>query len=92
MLTHLHQLIMKNRLLICTFLALTSGLLGGYMGGQMRSMLHNQKCQNPNWGLKMMCHAWVTPAATWKGTTTGLWTGTILGAFAGGAITYKQDL
>ncbi|MDB9374170.1 hypothetical protein [Nodularia sphaerocarpa] len=80
----------KNRLLICTFLALTSGFFGGYIGGQMTSILHNQKCQNQAWGLKMMCNVWVTPGATWQGTTTGLWTGAILGAFVGGSITRPE--
>ncbi|TVP57525.1 MAG: hypothetical protein EA343_22490 [Nodularia sp. (in: Bacteria)] len=80
----------KNRFLTCTFLALTSGFFGGYIGGQMTSILHNQKCQNQPWGLKIMCNAWVTPGATWQGSTTGLWTGTILGAFVGGSITRPE--
>ncbi|MBW4555393.1 MAG: hypothetical protein KME59_05540 [Trichormus sp. ATA11-4-KO1] len=81
----------KNRILICTFLALTSGLFGGYIGGQMTSMLHNQKCQNQPWGLKVMCNVWVTPGATWQGSTTGIWMGTILGAFVGGSVTRQRD-
>ncbi|MEA5515469.1 hypothetical protein [Nodularia sp. UHCC 0506] len=80
----------KNRLLTCTFFALTSGFFGGYIGGQITSMLHNQKCQNQAWGFKMMCNVWVTPGATWQGTTAGLWTGTILGAFVGGSITRPE--
>ncbi|MEA5507170.1 hypothetical protein VB735_29560 [Halotia wernerae UHCC 0503] len=80
----------KNRVLICTFLALSSGFFGGYIGGQITLMLHSQKCQNQSWGFKQMCNAWVMPGATWQGSTTGLWTGTILGAFFGGLIT-RQD-
>ncbi|NDJ20886.1 hypothetical protein GS682_04345 [Nostoc sp. B(2019)] len=77
----------KNRVLICTLLALSSGFFGGYIGGQTTLMLHNQKCQNQPWGFKQMCNAWVTPGAMWQGSTTGIWTGTILGAFVGGSMT-----
>jgi hypothetical protein len=77
----------KNRILICTFLALSSGFFGGYIGGQITLMLHNQKCQNQPWGLKEMCNTWVTPGAMWQGSTTGIWTGTVLGAFVGGSVT-----
>ncbi len=77
----------KHRILICTFLALTGGLFGGYIGGQTTSMLHQQKCQNHSWGLKVMCQVLVTPGAAWQGSTTGIWLGTVLGAFVGGSIT-----
>lgn len=77
----------KKRILICTFLALLSGFFGGYAGGQMTLSLHTQKCQNQTWGWKQMCNAWVTPGAMWQGSTNGLWTGTILGAFVGGLVT-----
>ncbi|MBW4635862.1 MAG: hypothetical protein KME30_29460 [Iphinoe sp. HA4291-MV1] len=80
----------KNRTLICTFLALLAGFSGGYIGGQITLSLHNQKCQNQAWGLKEMCHAWVTPGAVWQGSTTGLWTGTVLGAFVGGLVTRQN--
>jgi hypothetical protein len=33
----------------------------------------------------------VTPGASWQGSTAGLWTGTILGAFVGGLITRKSS-
>lgn len=36
--------------------------------------------------MKELCHVWITPGATWQGSTTGIWTGTILGAFAGGLV------
>lgn len=76
----------KNRVFICTFLALSSGFFGGYVGGQITLMLHSQKCQNQPWGMKELCNAWVSPGAMWQGSTTGIWTGTILGAFAGGLL------
>ncbi|MCC5624872.1 hypothetical protein [Nostoc sp. CHAB 5715] len=77
----------KNRILICTFLALSAGFFGAYTSGQITIMLHSQKCQNQPWGFKEMCNAWMTPGAIWQGSTTGLWTGTILGAFVGGLVT-----
>lgn len=79
----------KNRVLICTFLALTSGFFGGYMSGQITFMLHSQRCHNQPWGLKEACNAWVAPGAIWQGNTTGIWTGSILGAFVGGLVTRK---
>ncbi|MBD2294188.1 hypothetical protein H6G06_11965 [Anabaena sphaerica FACHB-251] len=80
----------KKRILICTFVALSSGFFGGLIGGQITSMLHNQKCQNQAWGLKMMCNTLVTPGAIWQGSIAGMWTGTTLGAFVGGSITRKN--
>ncbi len=81
----------KNRILICTFLALLSGLSSGYIGGQISLSLRSQKCQNQAWGLKQMCSAWETPGAIWQGSTSGLWTGTILGAFVGGLVTRQRN-
>jgi len=80
----------KNKVVICTFLALTSGLVGGYISGQITSIIHSQKCQNQGWVLKEVCNALVTPGAIWQGSTTGLWTGTVLGAFAGGLVTRQS--
>jgi hypothetical protein len=79
----------KNRVLICTFLALSSGFFGSYISGQMTLMLRSQRCQNQAWGLKEICNAWVAPGAMWQGSTTGLWTGTVLGAFVGGLVTRR---
>ncbi|ABA21753.1 conserved hypothetical protein [Trichormus variabilis ATCC 29413] len=76
----------KNKILICTALALSSGFLGGNIGSQITLMLHSQRCQNQNWGIKELCNVWITPGATWQGATTGVWTGAILGAFAGGLV------
>ena len=53
-------------------------------------MLHSQRCQNQPWAMKELCNLWVTPGATWQGSTTGIWVGTILGAFAGGLIIRKN--
>ncbi|MBW4614528.1 MAG: hypothetical protein KME21_14890 [Desmonostoc vinosum HA7617-LM4] len=80
----------KKQILICTFSALSSGFFGAYISSQITLMLHSQRCQNQPWGLKQMCNAWVTPGAMWQGSTTGLWTGTILGAFVGGLV-IRQD-
>jgi hypothetical protein len=80
----------KNKILICTFIALTSGFLGSQIGGQITLMLHSQKCLNQPWGLKEMCNAWVAPGAMWQGSTRGLLTGTVLGAFVGGIITRQS--
>lgn len=76
----------KNPILICTISALTSGFLGGYIGGQMTLMLHSQRCQNQPWGFQQMCQIVITPGAVWKGSTTGVWTGIVLGAFVGGLV------
>jgi hypothetical protein len=76
----------KNKVLICTFFALSSGFFGAYIGSQITFMLHSQRCQNQPWAMKELCNLWVTPGATWQGSTTGVWVGTILGAFAGGLV------
>jgi hypothetical protein len=81
----------KKRILICTFLALSSGFFTALIAGQITVMQHSQKCQNQTWGFKQMCNALVTPGASWQGSTAGLWTGTILGAFMGGLITRKSS-
>ncbi|BAY28526.1 hypothetical protein NIES2107_03560 [Nostoc carneum NIES-2107] len=80
----------KNRILICTLVALSSGFFGGYISGQLTLMLHSQKCQNQNWGFKQICNTWVAPGAIWQGSTTGLWVGSILGAFVAGLATNQN--
>lgn len=80
----------KNKILTCTFVALASGFFGSYINGQITLMLHSQKCQNQPWGFKQICNSWVAPGAMLQGSTRGLWTGTILGAFVGGLITRQQ--
>ncbi|MFN6564824.1 MAG: hypothetical protein RMY28_034200 [Nostoc sp. ChiSLP01] len=77
----------KNKILICTFIALSSGFFGAYTSGQITTMLYKQKCENQYWGLKVICNTRATLGGIWQGSTTGLWTGTVLGAFVGGLIT-----
>lgn len=78
-----------QRTLICTFVALTSGAFGFLLGGQLSVNAQTQRCQTQPWGLRNVCEAWVTPGAAWQGSFTGLWTGMILGGFAGGLATHK---
>lgn len=80
----------KNRVFICTCLALLSGFAGGYLGGQINSYFHAQKCDNKALGAKQVCQVLVTPGAMWQGSISGLWTGTILGAFFGGLISRQK--
>lgn len=77
--------------MICTFAALSSGLFGSYFGGQMSWLVHTSSCQNQPQGLNVFCQAWVSPGAVWKGSTAGLWTGTIVGAFVGGLATREEE-
>lgn len=77
----------RKRILICTFVALTSGILSSYVGGQISLKVHSQKCQTQPWGLQTVCNAWVAPGAIWQGSTTGLWLGTLLGALVSGLAT-----
>ncbi|MBD2777656.1 hypothetical protein [Iningainema tapete] len=81
---------MAKRVLTCSFLALLSGFFASYVGGQIAVSIHTQKCQNQPWGVQQMCHAWETPGAIWQGSTTGLWTGTVLGAFFSGLMTRRE--
>ena len=81
----------KKRTLICTVIALLSGIIGGLTAAQISSMLHNQKCLTQLWGWQQICHVVVTPGAIWQGSIAGIWTGTILGAFFGGLVVRKID-
>ncbi|WP_026099943.1 hypothetical protein [Fortiea contorta] len=81
---------LKNQVLICTLIVLASGFFGSHIGGQITLMIHRQKCQNQPWGLKEVCNAWVTPGALWQGSTTGLWTGLVLGACVSGLVTRQR--
>ncbi len=80
----------KNRVLTCTLSALISGFLGAYIGGQIALSVYSQKCQNQPWGVKEFCNVVTTPGAIWQGSTTGLWTGVVLGAFISGLRTRNQ--
>ncbi|MEM9925882.1 MAG: hypothetical protein AAF915_19385 [Cyanobacteria bacterium P01_D01_bin.50] len=82
----------QKRLLICTFLALASGFFGGYVGGQISLQAHSENCENQRWGLfRRGCKVVIAPGAMWQGSTTGIWTSSILGAFFGGLLTRKDD-
>jgi hypothetical protein len=82
----------KNRALICTFSALTSGCFAGYIGWQIAFNLHSQKCQSQIWGVKQLCSTAIVPSTIWQGGTTGVWTGTILGAFFGALVTRTRGV
>ena len=89
--------VFQKRVLICSFVALASGLFGAYAGGQINIISHQQQCDAKTRqllsvpGLNYICKAWVTPGAIWQGSTTGLWVGTIVGAFIAGLATRKAD-
>jgi hypothetical protein len=78
-----------KRVLICSFVAVVSGLSGSYLGGQFTQASRRGQCQGVPWGFQSVCTVVVTPAALWRGSTVGLWVGSILGAFAGGLATRK---
>jgi hypothetical protein len=80
----------KNRVLICTFIALTSGFFAAFTGWQISMNIKSQKCQNQAWGVREICTFSVAPGAMWSGSTTGLWMGTVLGAYVGGLVTKKK--
>ncbi len=75
---------------ICTTIALVFGVSSAYFGGQLSTHLHNQKCTTKGWGWQQLCHMTTTPAAMWQGSTTGLWTGIIFGAFLGGIVCRRR--
>ncbi len=81
------KLLQQKRILICTFVALVSGVSSAYIGGQISLKTHSHSCQAQPWGLKAGCNAWVAPRAIWQGSTTGLWVGLVLGAFISGLAT-----
>lgn len=74
-------------------MALTSGFSAAYLGGKINLLAHQNQCNQDTKqylllpGINPICQAWVTPKALLQGSTTGLWVGTILGAFVGGLAT-----
>lgn len=76
-------------MLVCSFVAVVSGLSGSYLGGQISMASGTGQCQGVPAGFQSVCTVVVTPAALWRGSTAGLWVGSILGAFAGGLATRK---
>ncbi|MBD2040742.1 hypothetical protein [Microcoleus sp. FACHB-672] len=80
----------KKRTLICSLVAIASGLFGAYLGGQISVVDRTNQCQTLPQGFKSVCALLVTPEAAMRGSTTGLWVGTIVGAFVGGLATHKE--
>jgi F0F1-type ATP synthase membrane subunit c/vacuolar-type H+-ATPase subunit K len=81
------KLLQQKRILICTFVALASGVSSAYIGGQISLKAHTYSCQTQPWGLKAGCNALIAPRAIWQGSTTGLGVGLVLGAFISGLAT-----
>lgn len=80
----------KHRWLICSFTALMSGAFGFYVGGQISLSVHSYECHQQPWGLSTLCQMKKAPASLWRGSTTGVWMGTLLGAFVAGVATKKR--
>lgn len=86
----------NHRVLICSFVALASGFFGATVGGQLSWTAYSQQCEagvKKTWslpGIRAICQTWATPGALFKGSTTGLWTGMILGAFVAGLATHEK--
>lgn len=80
-----------QRVLICTFVALASGFGGAFVGGKLSVTTRTSQCETLPWGLSAVCQAGSTPAALLQGSTTGLWTGSILGAFIAGLATRNKN-
>lgn len=81
-----------KRTLICTAIALFSGALSSYFGGQISWLAHTHQCgDRPEGLLNAFCRVRQTPGAIWKGSSAGLWTGTILGAFLAGLVTRDEQ-
>ena len=81
----------RKRTIVCSFCAVACGLFGSFLGWQIASSLPAQRCQNHRWELsKMMCRIQTSPESMHQGLqggTSGVWTGTILGAFFAGLAT-----
>lgn len=93
----------QKRILVCTFVAIASGLTGAYLGSQVNLAAQSAQCnqlnvgsqsqQNPLLsGATSLCQTWVTPFALTEGGLTGLWCGMILGAFFAGLATTSKEL
>ncbi|MGL5925962.1 hypothetical protein [Chroococcidiopsis sp.] len=79
----------KKRMLVCTLVALGSGCVSAIAGGQISAWVHQQNCQQFQWGGKEICQAWVIPGALWQGSTTGFWVGEVVGALLAGLATRR---
>lgn len=80
----------KRRSFICSIAALTSGVLGFGIGGLLSTSGQLQVCQTRPWGMEQLCSTLATPGAFLRGGITGLWVGTILGAFSAGVATHQS--
>ncbi|MGB3559481.1 MAG: hypothetical protein WBG66_19345 [Geitlerinemataceae cyanobacterium] len=80
----------KRRSFICSIAALASGLLGFGVGGFLSTSGQLQVCQTRPWGMEQLCSTLATPGAFLRGGITGLWVGTILGAFSAGVATHQS--
>lgn len=81
----------RNRVLICTCVALVSGVFGAYIGGQISLRAEQHRCQTKPVGWRIVCNTWVSPGAVWQGSTTGLWISWVIGAFFSGLATRQVD-
>ncbi len=77
----------KKRVLICSIGAIASGLVGGYLGAQISIAKSAHQCQAGPWGFQKVCSTLLIPGALFQGSTAGVWTGTVLGAFVFGSAT-----
>ncbi|WP_071880859.1 hypothetical protein [Geitlerinema sp. PCC 7407] len=60
---------------------------GAYLGSQTSWAWRSRACERWGAAARSACQAWVMPGAVWQGSTTGLWSGGIFGAFLAGLAT-----
>lgn len=77
----------KKRVLICSIGALASGLFGGFLGAQVSMATRAYQCQAVPWGFRIVCSTLLIPGGFFQGSLTGMWTGTVIGAFVFGSVT-----
>ena len=83
----------QKRVLVCSFVAIASGLTGAYFGGQGNLVAQIERCDRQAFllpGATNLCQVWITPFAWTEGSLTGLWCGMILGASAAGLATHSR--
>jgi hypothetical protein len=79
------------RSIICTIAAFTCGGLGAFVGSKLVASNQIQNCEEQPWGVAALCSTVAAPGAFVQGGLAGLWTGTILAAFAAGTITSDRS-
>ncbi|HIK28653.1 MAG: hypothetical protein N3E45_13395 [Oscillatoriaceae bacterium SKW80] len=77
----------KKRVLVCSIGAIASGLFGGFLGAQVSIATRAHQCQVVPWGFRIVCSTLLIPGAFFQGSITGMWTGTVIGAFVFGSVT-----